>query len=100
MKLETSEEKLSQHQLKSLLAQAKASVEIGAPYQHYKSPDMVYIVKDIVINEVDNQPYVVYQAQYGERITFARPVSVWVETVEYNGIEMPRFKKVIGRCSR
>jgi len=58
-------------------------------YRHYKSPDMTYKVVAIVIQEADNRPAVVYQAEYGEKITFVRPLSVWFQTVELGGAKLP-----------
>ncbi len=94
MKTSSPENKLSQEQLKALLEDAKARVQVGARYQHYKSADMTYKVLDIVIQEVDNQPAVVYQAEYGEKITFVRPLSVWLEKVEFAGTTVSRFTKL------
>lgn len=78
--------------LKKILDNAKDSVAVGARYQHYKEGE--YIVLDIVLNEANLEPLVIYQAQYGERLTFARPISNWLENVTNNGTTQPRFSKV------
>lgn len=85
---------LTQDELTDALDNAKQKVEVGARYRHYKSPDMVYVVKDIVIQEADNEPCVIYQAQYGNHITFSRRVDVWLEKVEYDNNVVPRFTKL------
>lgn len=85
---------LSQDQLLELLNNAKQKVAVGALYRHYKAADMVYKVKDIVLQESNNEPCVIYQAQYGKRITFSRPVDVWLENVELEGRLVPRFTKI------
>lgn len=85
---------LSQNELLSLLNTAKKQVKIGSRYRHYKSADMTYVVKDIVIQEATNEPCVIYQAQYGNKITFSRPVSVWLERVEVEGKVVPRFTEI------
>jgi len=85
---------LSQNELKDLLEKAKKEITIGGRYVHYKTSLHTYIVKDVVIFEATNEPYVVYQAEYGEEITFARAASVWVEKVKWQNSFMPRFKKV------
>jgi hypothetical protein len=85
---------LTQDELSNLIQEAKQKIEVGATYRHYKAPDMTYEVKDIVIQEVDNAPCVIYQAQYGNRISFSRPVNVWLEEVEFEGKTVPRFKKI------
>lgn len=87
---------LTQDELSEALKDAKQKVAIGAVYRHYKSSDMTYRVKDIVIHEADNEPHVVYQAEYGNKITFTRPVSVWLEKVTYGGRLVPRFTEVEG----
>jgi hypothetical protein len=37
----------------------------------------------LAITEADNSIYIIYQAQYGERLTFVRPLASWLETVEW-----------------
>lgn len=84
--------KLSQDELLARLTAAKKLVKIGKKYQHYKSPDMMYVVKDIVLQEANNEPYVIYQALYGNHITFSRSVKVWNEQIEAEGKMVPRFR--------
>ncbi|MFZ1484370.1 MAG: DUF1653 domain-containing protein [Candidatus Saccharimonadales bacterium] len=86
--------KTSEEELYRQLTDAKAVIEVGATYRHYKSPEMTYVVKDIVFQEADMQPCVIYQAQYGLGLAFSRPVSVWLETVEFEGESVQRFKKI------
>lgn len=86
--------KISQKELKQLIDEAKLNVQVGAQYRHYKSADLVYEVQDIVIQEADNQPCVIYQAMYGSNITFSRPLSAWLEEVDNNGTNVPRFTKI------
>lgn len=85
---------LSQNELSELLESAKQKVEIGSLYRHYKSEHMTYRVKDIVVQEADNAPCVIYQAQYGNKISFSRPVKVWLEKVGHDGRMVPRFTKI------
>lgn len=85
---------LSQDELSELIIKAKQKVEVGARYRHYKSKDMIYRVEDVVIQEVDNEPCVIYQAQYGDKITFSRPVAVWLEKIEIKGKLVRRFTKI------
>jgi hypothetical protein len=86
--------KLSQDELTERLNIAKQQIEIGAKYRHYKSPDMAYEVKDIVIQEADNEPCVIYQALYANQITYSRTVSVWLESVEVENKLVPRFTRL------
>ena len=85
-------EKESQSQLSQKLAQAAQQVTVGARYMHYKQ--LSYKVLAIALREEDNEPCVVYQAEYGDNITWIRPVSSWVEDVEVDGNKVKRFKKI------
>lgn len=87
-------EHLSQRELKQRLEGAENDIVIGARYVHYKDPLKTYLVKDIVILEATNEPCVIYQAEYGDKITFARPTSVWLEEVEWQGHHVPRFRSI------
>ena len=73
---------------------AKRLVAIGARYHHYKGEDKIYTVLGIGIMEEDNELYVMYRAEYGEKLTFLRPVNVWLEAVEWQGEKLPRFTKL------
>lgn len=77
--------------LREELDKAQDLVAVGERYAHYKQPEHAYTVLTIGITEEDEQPAVVYQAEYGERVTFIRPLSSWLETVDDNGTEKPRF---------
>jgi hypothetical protein len=83
---------LTQEQLRERLTAALQQVTVGARYMHYKQ--LTYIVKDVALIEADNEPAVIYQAEYGERITFIRPLADWLATVDVDGKSQPRFIKV------
>ncbi len=85
-------EKESQSQLSSRLAQAARQVSVGARYMHYKQ--LSYKVVALALREEDNEPCVVYQAEYGDEVTWIRPVANWVEEVELNGKKIKRFTKI------
>jgi hypothetical protein len=59
-------EKESQSQLSTKLAQATRQVTVGARYMHYKQ--LSYKVVALALREEDNEPCVVYQAEYGENV--------------------------------
>lgn len=82
-------EHLSQKALRARLDVAAQAVALGGIYQHYKGD--LYKALHLAIREEDNSVLVVYQAQYGERITFARPLESWLETVEWEGKTQKRF---------
>lgn len=61
-------------------------------YQHYKGNyyEALYIAR----HSETLEPMVVYKALYGDGGIWARPSSMWNETVEHEGQTMPRFKKL------
>ena len=73
---------------------AKSKVTVGAEYWHYKGRNKVYKVTGLGFIEANNELCVIYQAQYGEKLTFLRPLSSWLENVEWEGETVPRFNKI------
>lgn len=73
---------------------AKTKITIGATYWHYKSRDKIYKVIDLGFLEATDELCVIYQAQYGEKLTFIRPLIIWLEQVEWEGHTVPRFTQV------
>lgn len=88
----TNHEKEDQSKLSARLAEAAKQVTIGARYMHYKQ--LSYTVIGFALREEDNEPCVIYQAEYGDKATWIRPVSSWVEEVEVGGKKVKRFTKV------
>jgi len=84
--------KESQTELSNKLAQATKLVTVGARYMHYKQ--LSYKVIALALREEDNEPCVIYQAEYGDKLTWIRPVANWVEEVEVDGKQMKRFAKL------
>lgn len=85
-------EKETQAQLSARLAKAAQQVTVGARYMHYKQ--LSYKVLAVALREDDNEPCVVYQAEYGDRLTWIRPVANWIESVEVGGKKVKRFVKI------
>jgi hypothetical protein len=81
-------------ELSEILKQAKIDVSVGSMYSHYKNPDLLYKVTQIAVLEASDEPCVIYQAQYGPRFSFVRPVSSWLDKVEWQNQTVPRFTKV------
>jgi len=73
---------------------ARAQVTFGGRYVHYKKPDDYYIVQGFAIIESTGSAGVIYQAQFGERLTFIRPLSSWLAEVESHGKKVARFSEV------
>jgi len=59
-------------------------------YRHYKGAE--YWVERVVKHSETEEALVVYQALYGEFGWWARPLSMFVESVEINGESIPRFE--------
>ena len=79
----------TQQELAALLIDAAIKVTVGARYEHYKK--QTYTVVALALREEDCAPCVVYRAEYGDGVTFIRPVTNWLETVETDGKIVPRF---------
>lgn len=80
--------------LAKIIDDAKSKVTIGATYVHYKGADKIYQVIGLGFLEATDELCVIYQAQYGKQLTFLRPLSIWLERVEWEGKTLPRFKKI------
>lgn len=81
-------------QMHEELAEAKKLVEVGAIYSHYKYPENTYQVINLGFIEATDDVCVIYQAKYDPELIFVRPLSSWLETPEWQGEVVPRFKKI------
>lgn len=64
-------------------------IKLGV-YKHYKGNE--YRVLAIATHSETLEKMVVYQALYGEYGIWVRPISMWNEIVDVNGVKTPRFK--------
>jgi hypothetical protein len=83
-----------QEELLDLIDQAGNKIKLNTNYRHYKNQNDSYKTLDFVIIEATDQIGVLYQAQYGKKLTFVRPVANWLEKVEQNGQLIPRFSEI------
>jgi hypothetical protein len=83
-----------QIELKKEIDHANLLVTIGAEYWHYKGKEKVYKIVGLGFLEANDELCVIYQAQYGEQLTFLRPLTIWLEQVEWEGKIVPRFTKI------
>lgn len=68
-----------------------ASVKLGR-YRHFKGNE--YEVIAVAKHSETLEPMVVYRALYGDGGIWVRPLSMWNETVELNGVKQKRFTYV------
>ena len=73
-------------------SQPAKSLKIGE-YEHSKSGKR-YNVLGVGRNSETLEELVVYQATYGKKIIWVRPLEMFLGEVEINGTKMPRFKYV------
>lgn len=85
---------LNESELAISLQEAFKSVEIGETYVSYKDPTKPYTVLHIGLWEETEEPSVIYQALYGEKLIWIRPVSKFTELVEHDGQKVLRFRKL------
>lgn len=67
---------------------------IKGVYMHYKGGK--YLVLDIATHSETLMPMVVYKALYGDGGVWVRPAHMWNETVEVDGVSVPRFRYIGG----
>ena len=58
-------------------------------YQHYKGG--LYTLEEVAFHHESLEEWVVYRAEYGEKLLFLRPLEMFLEEVEINGVKQPRF---------
>lgn len=67
---------------------------IGGKYRHYKNKD--YRVLYLATHSETGEELVIYQALYGERGIWARPLEMFLETINVDGEEKLRFSYIEG----
>ena len=67
-------------------------IKIGKRYKHFKGKD--YLVLHVAKHSETLEDMVVYQALYGERGIWVRPLSMFLEQVEVNGKMVNRFQEI------
>jgi hypothetical protein len=73
----------------------RSQISVGSIYEHYSGKR--YRVISVGRHSEDLSLYVMYEALYdcgdfGQ--TWLRPLGMFLEDVEINGVKVPRFKKV------
>ena len=70
---------------------SQSTIEPGT-YEHFKG--YRYEVIDVAKHSETQESLVVYRALYGDKGLWVRPLSMFLEDVEYEGEKVQRFKKV------
>jgi len=89
-----SEEHKSHKEILDEINKANSKIVVGTVYAHYKNPGRRYRIKGFGTLESTDELCVIYQAEYGEKLTFIRPVGGWLENLEWQGKTVPRFTKL------
>ena len=67
------------------------NLTIGKKYRHFKGKE--YLVLHIARHSETLEELVVYQALYGEKSIWVRPLDMFLEQVEVNGMLVNRFEE-------
>lgn len=67
-------------------------IKIGKKYRHFKGNE--YRVLHVAKHSENLEDLVVYQALYGEKGIWVRPVEMFVEQVDVNGKSINRFEEI------
>ena len=68
------------------------TLKIGKKYRHFKGNE--YLVMHIAKHSETLEELVVYQALYGEMGVWVRPLELFLEQVEVNGLMVNRFEEI------
>ena len=60
-------------------------------YQHFKGGR--YQVFAVVTHSETLEPHVVYRTLYGDRELWVRPLAMFTEVIEHDGVLRPRFRR-------
>ncbi len=67
-------------------------IEEGKKYRHFKGNE--YMVLHLAKHSETEEEMVVYQALYGERGIWVRPLNMFLEKVEVGGKSVDRFEEI------
>lgn len=83
-------------QLLSELDNLKQRINAGDKFYHYKHPDQFYHILAVGFIEDTETPCVVYEAGYGDKITWVRTEDEFFSKAKLeDGKEVDRFTKVV-----
>lgn len=73
--------------------QQSRTIKINTKYRHFKGNE--YLVLHIAKHSETLEEMVVYQALYGEYGIWVRPLDMFLEQIEHDGVKMDRFQEII-----
>jgi hypothetical protein len=73
------------------LIQKVREMQINSLYEHSKTKRQ-YKLLGLARHSETLEDMVIYQAQYGEKEIWVRPLTMWAEMVTINDQQVPRFK--------
>lgn len=80
--------------LHKMLDDGQSKVTVGGQYTHYKDAKKVYVITGLSILEANDSVAVKYARTDNPEVEFVRALDVWLETVEWQGQTVARFKKI------
>ena len=72
---------------------SEREIRIGKKYKHFKGNE--YLVINVAKHSETLENMVVYQALYGERGLWVRPLSMFLEEKEVDGKMINRFDEIL-----
>ncbi len=85
---------LSESELAITVKEIAKKIEVGSTYVHYRASDKPYLVLHVGLLEANEEPCVVYQALYGEKLIWVRSAVRFLDTVDFEGKKVTRFRKI------
>lgn len=86
---------ISNDELNRKLSDAAKLVSVGSIYKHYKYPERNYKVISLAIQEATEKICIIYKdISESDAPPFVRDLDSWLESVEWQGAIVPRFKLV------
>ncbi len=70
----------------------QSEIKIGKKYRHFKGNE--YLILHLAKHSETMEPLVVYQALYGDYGVWVRPLQIFLEQIEVNGIMVNRFDEM------
>lgn len=87
---------ISHDELNKLIIGVSLNLPVGSIYHHYKYPDRDYQVLGYAIQEASQKVCIRYKnIKENNAPEFVRDYDSWIESVEWNGAIVPRFKPAI-----